>query len=85
MSELYPEHQKLKAVKEKAEIVGQFMDWIEEEGYLFARHCDDDNELISCHLPREVTLARFFGINLGKIDAEKRAMLEECRKLHNLS
>lgn len=73
----YPEHQKLKAVKDKSQAIGEFLDWLSEQGIYL---CKLQQEEYMPHYYRiNGLLAEYFGIDENKLEAEKRTMLEECR------
>lgn len=84
MSEVdpYPEHTKQSAVLHDAEIIGQFIDGTE---YVLAQYVQFDGyfepSLVPVHGVEKV-LAAYFGIDLDKIEAEKRAMLAACRRVN---
>lgn len=75
-ADLYPEHTRQAAVLDEAEAIGRFLD---ESGYILAQHRNIDGYREEVLMPVStavpVILARYFGIDLAKIDAEKRAML----------
>lgn len=56
MTEKYPEHQKLSAISDKSQAIGEFLDWLSEtKGIeLATRHrhtdscCDDDSFIRRC-------------------------------------
>lgn len=84
----YPEHEKLRAVKDKAQAIGTFIEWLSSEGLVLARwhqhdeichNCDRD-DLVPDRASIEQLLARYFEIDLLKLDDEKRDMIEELRK-----
>ena len=102
----YPEHEKLSAIKDESQAIGEFLDWLKggyegSPGYEICEHHDGDyseGALIADALSgREVDrefdpsgwrpvgatipqlLARYFGIDQDKIEAEKRQMLAELR------
>lgn len=76
MSE-YPEHDRQELVRDKALVAGEFYDWLTKQGIHlvtfdnFSRPCNTGS-------PAEL-LARWLGIDLAKIETEKRAMLETMR------
>lgn len=89
-----PELDKMMAVKPQSQAIGEFLDWLGQQGIeLASRHhhteeCyDDDNRtLCGCRdgqlLPYygggiESLLARYFEIDLRKVDDERRAILRE--------
>ena len=110
----YPEHEKMKAVKDKSQTIGEFLDWLKDTKKVFLAHylmvcehqdfdggCKEDlqedgvcpkecpdrymielGELYEYSYNVQELLASFFEIDLKKIDKEKRAMLDEMRKLN---
>jgi len=83
MSTKYPEHDKLHAVKDKSQLCGEFLEWLQGK-YVFAEYCTTDpeheGELWPARVSVEKLLAEFFNINTKKLEDEKRQILEECRK-----
>ena len=76
----YPEHDKLKAVQEESQTIGEFLDTC---GYTLAKwskepHLVDYAELVPVGNIQDI-LAEYFEIDPNKIEAEKRAMLEGMR------
>lgn len=82
----YPEHEKLKLVKDKSQAIGEFLEWLQQQGILLCTErpgADEDGYQDAYrhhHESTENLLARFFNIDLTKIEAEKREMLDEMRK-----
>jgi hypothetical protein len=88
----YPECEKLKAVHEKSQTIGEFLEWLEgEKGVTLAKghehdeDCDGgpDNKcpigtdsLYPLHYHTEQLLAEYFKIDLRKVEAEHREMLK---------
>ena len=78
----YPEHEKLMAISEKSQAIGDFLAWLEEGGLgeeigsvemaQYGRHQID---LMPLGMPKTDLLARYFDIDLSKIEDEKRAMI----------
>lgn len=81
----YPEHQKMKAVKERSQAIGEFLDWAQSEGLYLARYDErfHDETLRAISEPFEHILARHFNIDLNKIEEEKQAMIEQLRKANS--
>lgn len=77
----YPEHEKMQAVLQESQAIGQFIDstpyvlaeYREIEGYREA-------QLVPMTRSIERILAEHFGIDLGVIETEKRAMLDSLRE-----
>lgn len=81
MSE-YPEHEKLKAIADKSQAIGDFLEWATQTHGLWLAE-PVPNSLHGYFAPtgkRTVgLLAEFFDIDEDKIEAEKRAMLAALR------
>lgn len=89
----YPEHEKLDAVKERSQAIGEFLDfgtytlcrWVELD-----KDDEANEELIEAGVDGmyqpvgEITkvLAEHFGIDLNRLEDEKRQMLDEQRALN---
>lgn len=76
----YPECEKLKEHHSQMEIIREFLEWASENGMEFGRwepglagqvydNFNPVNQSIDQYL------SRFFGIDMGKVDEERRAML----------
>ena len=78
----YPEHEKMAKVKNKSQVIGEFLEWMTNENELFVcRNIGGDRQLLVTYpLNFEYLLAKYFDIDLDKIDKEKRQMLKELRK-----
>lgn len=77
----YPEHEKQRKILEQSQVIGEFLDSC---GYQLGvwrsgRKRSMDDEFYPAHLPISTILAEYFGIDLDKIEAEKREMLAETR------
>lgn len=70
----YPEHDKMRAVLPQSRACGEFVDEFLTGKGIYLR--TSNNQVISPGRLQEL-LAEFFEIDLDKIEAEKRAMLEE--------
>lgn len=82
----YPEHEKLRALQAKNDVVARFLEWLETGGYVIctARHDGSYRQSAvayeATHKTIEQWLAEHFGIDTQKIAAEKAAMYEALRK-----
>lgn len=81
----YPEHEKLSAVADKSQVIGDFLLDREEGGVVLAAYSPELDEYLPLPLvaPVEYVLADYFGIDLAKIEAEKRAMLAAIREAND--
>lgn len=97
----YPEHDKLNAVKDKSQIIGEFLDWLPRYGVevdpalgplsiayypLRGNGGMDGSErrevMYDAPVTIEKLLAGYFGIDLKKLEAEKRQILDELRTVN---
>jgi len=78
----YPEHDKMHLIKNKSQIIGEFLEWlVEKYGIVFA-HYPENNDFIEefPYKRKEQWLAEFFNIDLNEIENEKQTMLKELRE-----
>lgn len=87
----YPEHEKLKAIKDKSQEIGTFLDYtLPMLGLVIAQRIevpederdlllDEDTMLVPAHQSIQELLSAHFGIDQDAIDREKRQMLDDIR------
>lgn len=78
----YPEHEKLKLVKDQSQICGEFLDWLNEEKDLILAKLDEYDDLMPFHISTQKLLAEFFEIDLAVLEDEKDQMLTALRATH---
>lgn len=76
----YPEHEKLKKREKDALLVGDFYDFLNEQEWEIAKYDDKSERLFPIRLRPEEIIGLFLGVDPRKLEAEKRAMLEEIRQ-----
>ena len=81
LEELFPENEKIKAVKEKSQAIGEFLEWLEEKKIHLVT-LKGEHGYNPVYTSTENLLAEFFNIDLDKVEEEKLQMLEELRKLN---
>lgn len=84
MSE-YPEHEKLHAIKDKSQAIGEFLDFfLPSKGIvLMERFRDRYEDYVPTRRSIYSLLAEFFNIDQDKLDAEKKAMLTVLREAND--
>jgi hypothetical protein len=75
MSE-YPEHDKLSAVQDQSQAIGDFL---ANGGYVLCEYTDESDYPLPVQKSIQRLLAEWFDIDLDKLEREKRAMLEALR------
>jgi hypothetical protein len=80
MSSKHPECDKLLAVKERSQAIGEFLEWLTGEKGVVLATWFPPGRLESGGYRIEKLLAEFFEIDLDKVEQEKRVMLEELRE-----
>jgi hypothetical protein len=76
-----PEHDKMMAVKDKSEIIGEFLDWMfDQKGFRVCEYEERCDAYFPCSKSINTILASYFDIDLDLINEEKEKMLEEIRK-----
>ncbi len=90
---LTPELDKLSAVRDRSQAIGEFIDSLSTQGLFLCEAAPDDYGLttvdefeeehttyIVTRIPIETILAGYFGIDLQKCEEERRALLASIRK-----
>lgn len=79
-----PELEKMHSVKERSQAQGEFIEWLSSEKGIRLCTLEDAgncrNEYMPIYTSLEELLAEFHGIDLQKVEREKRALLESLRK-----
>jgi len=76
----YPEHDKLAAVSEESQAQGELLDWLSDQGVHLMLWDTREEAFLHWSKPINQILAEYHGIDLGKVEAEKRAMLKTLRE-----
>ena len=78
-----PEHDKLRAIQPLSQAVGGFIEWLHERGWQIREPRPPIGRIDDLWMPvRQTTeglLAEHFEIDLMKLEAEKRAILDELQ------
>ena len=75
----YPMHEKLKSVQAEAQVQGDFIDWLCDQGIQLARWGDDDQLRLITGTTQDL-LAQYHEIDQEVLEAEKRQMLDVLRE-----
>lgn len=73
--ELDRQHQ---AIEDGAHRIGEFLDWLSEQGYHLGRYSEGGRAYDASPSPQNL-VAGFYRIDLDKIEAERRALLAYIR------
>lgn len=74
----YPECEKMKDVQEDSQKIGEFLDWLlNKRGLVICKW--EKSGYFEYRRNIEELLAEYFGIDLNKVEKEKRQMLDEIR------
>ncbi len=76
MHDKYPEHKKIAERQEEHEHVSQFVEWLEEKGFQITGSFIPEQPV---YVRSEQVVARYFGISLPALEAEKQQMLKNLR------
>lgn len=80
----YPEHAKLRVVSDESQAIGEFL---EDSPYTLCelRYFDefDEPRFVEVQKSTSRVLADYFGIDMDKLEAEKRQMLERMREAND--
>jgi len=79
----YPQHAKLDSVQPLSQACGEFIDWLATKGIYLAEQWAGDGYEDLRHTRKPITdlLAKFFGIDLNALEAEKRQMVREITEV----
>ena len=75
MASEYPEHDKLRAIRHQSQTVGDFLEWLEENGMEVGVW--DGDWFHPSNRNKESLLAAYFEIDQAKLEREKRVMIAE--------
>lgn len=79
-----PECDKLAAVRDRSQVVGEFIEWLTgEKGIelaIFGENEEGDEALLPFHFNRDGILAEFFDIDMNRVEKERRAILAQLGK-----
>jgi hypothetical protein len=74
----YPECEKMVAVQDKSQAIGEFIEWLQHyKEYEICHICPEEGEYAPIYFSTEELLAEFFEIDLKKVEKERRKMLKE--------
>lgn len=80
METQYPECEKMAAVKDKSQLIGEFIEWMrDEQGFEICIRSWYSREYIPMGMTIKILLAKFFDIDLNEVEKERRQMLGEMR------
>ncbi len=78
------ELEKLGKIKDKSQLIGEFIEWLRENNYHiceFKKFDDfDEEQLVFTNLSIEEILAKYFNIDLKKAEEERQKILQELRE-----
>jgi hypothetical protein len=75
-----PELDKLRAIAEISQKIGEFLEWLQSEKHYTIAEWTDAETLQPVGRSIENLLAEYFNINLFTVDKEKQAILDEFRR-----
>lgn len=70
----YPEHEKLRIIKDQSQCCGEFIEWLATQGFHVVAQKRENLFVL------QRALAEFFDIDEDTLDEEKRAMLEKLNQ-----
>jgi hypothetical protein len=84
---MYPELDKMKAAREKSAVLTEFVDWLDQNNMRICLRTEVSITYAGSPyepIPEsfEKLFARFFGIDLDKVEEERRQILDEQRKIN---
>lgn len=88
----YTECEKMQKVSDKSQKIGQFLEWLREQGLTICEiqedfpceECGEESmQYVEHYRSIEQRLADFFEIDLDKVEDERQHMLKELQKQNN--
>lgn len=79
-AEKYPALAKMAEVKDRSQVIGEFIEWLGGEGIELGRWTQSGNYCLPISDSIEQLLAKYFEIDLVAVENERRAILDEVRK-----
>jgi len=85
----YPECEKLLKVSERSQIIGEFLEWLNEKNLTICEiqedfpceECGEESlQYVQNYKSIEDRIADFFGIDMNKVEKERQQMLDDIRK-----
>lgn len=74
----YPEHDKLAGVRDQSQVIGEFLEeFLPSQGIVLCENKEYYDEYLPARKKTNELLAKFFGVDLDKLELEKRAMLDK--------
>lgn len=73
-----PELDKLAAVANDSQVIGDFLEWLDTHGRFVGQWYDE--RAAPAAIGTEALLAEYFGIDLKRVERERRAILEAVRR-----
>lgn len=81
----FPEHEKIEALHGRNNLIGNFIEWLKET-HTIAEWIDNEDEnafedriLVPSMIRTDELIAKYFEIDLNKLENEKTAMLDSIR------
>lgn len=74
-----PECDKLSKVSKDSYIIGNFIDWLHEQGIHLRQYTEHDEPSYIVESTEQL-LAKYFDINLIKVETERRALLKALQE-----
>lgn len=81
---MYPEHEKLEAIRDQSQIIGEFLEWLSSQGIHLAKwhsHATGWDESVPLFMRIEDILAQYFDIDQNRLEDEKQEILDSLRKV----
>lgn len=74
-----PECDKLVRVAPLSQEIGHFLDWLQEQGIQLCDWSDEDEQYVHHYEPFALLLARYFDVDMNKVDRERQQILDALR------
>ncbi len=75
----YPEHDKLRAMCKDSQLLHNFLEFAAERDVHLSRYANEHELDTMSQRDEDALLAEFTGVDMNKVEEEKRAMIEELQ------
>jgi hypothetical protein len=80
---MMPESNKLLAVADISQKIGEFLEWLSgEQGYILAEWDENGDKLFPINPDINMLLAEYFNIDMNKVEEERKELLRAIQRTH---
>jgi hypothetical protein len=77
-----PESDKLLKVHKESQAIGEFLEWMQSKGLSVCKLDEDTEQYFPDHVSIQNRLAKYYEIDMNKVERERRAILKGLNAAH---